>query len=152
MAFSALTCVIQANQGWTTADERALGVRRAREALADHRDDPVALRCAGHRLCDGGAARPHFEEAVRLSLFDPEIGHTMMGLSFAHLLAGRPEAALTTSRQAAAAAAMPCTEDDPVRGDAAGLVGRPVVRPSTEAGPKRTCRCEKSFCVTLSPQ
>jgi TolB-like protein len=140
-AFSALTCVIQANQGWTTPDERALGVRRAREALADHRDDPVVLRCAGHGLaylahecatgwafieralalhpnsaevhhsagwvqnflCDGDAALPHFEEAVRLSPSDPEIGHTLMGLSFAHLLAGRPEAALTTSRQAAAA-------------------------------------------------
>jgi hypothetical protein len=33
-AFSALTCVSQANQGWTTPGERALGVRRAREALA----------------------------------------------------------------------------------------------------------------------
>lgn len=49
-AFAALTTVIQANQGWATDVEREAGVGLAREALADHRDDPVILRCVGHAL------------------------------------------------------------------------------------------------------
>lgn len=140
-AFSALTAVIQVNQGWAADAEREHGIGMARQALADHRDDPVTLRCTAHALCylardadtalplihralalhpnsaevhhsagwircfvgDGAGAEPHFHRAVRLSPLDPEIGHTLMGLTFAQLLIGRPEEALATSRQAMAA-------------------------------------------------
>jgi adenylate cyclase len=140
-AFSALTTVIQANQGWASDAERASGIELAREALADHRDDPVVLRCVGHALaylahehdtalalleralvlhpnsaevhhsagwvrnfcCDGAAALPHFDRAMCLSPLDPETGHTLAGKTFAHLLAGRHEDALESSRMAVAA-------------------------------------------------
>lgn len=140
-AFSALTAVIQVNQGWSSDAERQHGIRMAQEALADHRDDPVTLRCTAHALCylardadaalplieralalhpnsaevqhsagwircfvcDGARAEPHFHRAIRLSPLDPEMGHTLMGLTFAQLLTGRPEEALTTSRRAMAA-------------------------------------------------
>ncbi len=140
-AFSALTTVIQANQGWASDAEREVGIGLAREALADHRDDPVVLRCVGHALaylahehetgmalleralalhpnsaevhhsagwvwnfsCHGGKALPHFAHAMRLSPLDPEVGHTLAGKTFAHLLAGRLEDALTCSRKAVAA-------------------------------------------------
>jgi adenylate cyclase len=49
-AFSAQTTVIQANQGWTKDADRRAAIELAREALADHRDDPVVLRCVGHSL------------------------------------------------------------------------------------------------------
>jgi adenylate cyclase len=140
-AFSALTTVIQTNQGWTSPPEQDQGVRLAREALADHKDDPVILRCGGHALaylahehdlavalleralalhpnsaevhhstgwvlnfaCDGFRAIEHFHRAMRLSPLDPEMGHTLMGLTFAQLLMGRYEEALQTSRKAMAA-------------------------------------------------
>jgi adenylate cyclase len=128
-AFSALTTVIQTNQGWTSEAEQKKGVHLAREALVDHRDDPVTLRCTGHALsylahehdvgvalleraltlhpnsaevhhsagwvwnfaCDGSKALEHFHRAIRLSPLDPEMGHSLMGLTFAQLLVGRNE-------------------------------------------------------------
>lgn len=140
-AFSALTTVIQVNQGWATEPERQAGARLAREALCDDRNDPVVLRCAGHALaylareyetgvavldralalhpnsaevhhsagwvwnfcCNGGKALPHFMRAMCLSPLDPEMGHTLAGLTFAHALEGRHEEALETSRKAMAA-------------------------------------------------
>lgn len=140
-AFSALTTVIQVNQGWATEPERQAGVKLAREALCDDHNDPVVLRCAGHALaylahecemgvalleralalhpnsaevhhsagwvwnfcCNGGKALPHFMRAMRLSPLDPEMGHTLTGLTFAYSLEGRQEEALETSRKALAA-------------------------------------------------
>ena len=140
-AFSALTTVIQTNQGWTGRAEQETGIRLAREALADHRDDPVVLRCAGHALaylahehdtatalldralelhpnsaevhhsagwvgnfaCNGEKAAPHFDRAMRLNPFDPEMGHTLIGMTFAQLLREDYEAALHTSSKAVAA-------------------------------------------------
>jgi adenylate cyclase len=149
-AFSALTAVIQVNQSWASEEERRHGIRMARQASADHRDDPVTLRCAAHALCylaheadtalpllqralalhpnsaevhhsagwvwcfvcDGARAEPHFQQAIRLSPLDQEMGHTLMGLTFAQLLTRRPDEALATSRRAMAA--MP-TSISPVR-------------------------------------
>jgi TolB-like protein len=140
-AFSALTAVIQVNQSWASDAERLHGIRMAREALADHRDEPVTLRCVAHALSylahetdtalplldralalhpsstevhhsagwvrcfagDGAQAEQHFHRAIRLSPLDPEMGHTLMGLTFAQLQVGQPEVALATSRRAMAA-------------------------------------------------
>jgi TolB-like protein/Tfp pilus assembly protein PilF len=140
-AFSAFTTVIQANQGWATDIERKAAIALARQALADHRNDPVILRCVGHALaylaheheaglallelalalhpnsadihqsagwvwnfsCNGAEALPHFQRAMKLSPIDPETGHTLSGITFAHLLAGRHEDALEASRKAVAA-------------------------------------------------
>lgn len=140
-AFSALTMVIQTNQGWTTWSEQGHGARLAREALKDNRDDPVVLRCAGHAVaylahdhdtaiamleravclhpnsaevhhsagwvwnftCDGSRAREHFERALRLNPIDPEIGHTLMGITFSQLLTGNYEEALETALKAGVA-------------------------------------------------
>jgi adenylate cyclase len=49
-AFSALTTVIQTNQGWANETERERAIRLAWEAASEDRDDPVTLRCAGHAL------------------------------------------------------------------------------------------------------
>ena len=140
-AFSALTAVIQVNQSWASDVERLHGIRMARQGLADHRDEPVTLRCVAHALSylahetdtalplldralelhpssaevhhsagwvrcfvgDGAQAEQHFHRAIRLSPLDPEMGHTLMGLSFAQLQVGHPEAALVTCRRAMAA-------------------------------------------------
>ncbi len=139
--FAAMTTVIQTNQGWTSEAEIAEGIRLAREALADHRDHPVTLRCVGHALaylaheydvalavleralalnptsaqvhhsagwvwnfaCNGIKATEHFNRAIRLSPLDPEMGHSLTGLTFAHLLTHRYEEALQTSQRAMAA-------------------------------------------------
>jgi adenylate cyclase len=79
-AFSALTTVIQTNQGWTDLEERQEGVRLAREALAEHYDDPVTLRCAGHAL--GYLAHDHevaialLERALELNPSSAEVRHS----------------------------------------------------------------------------
>jgi adenylate cyclase len=157
-AFSALTTVIQTNQGWTSKAEQENGIRFAREALADHRDDPVTLRCVGHALsylahehdvgvavleralmlhpnsaevhhsagwvwnfaCNGSKALEHFNRSMRLSPLDPEIGHTLMGLTFAQLLVGHDEEALETSKKAMAAMS---TSLSPLRAAIIALIG-----------------------------
>jgi adenylate cyclase len=156
-AFSALTTVIETNQGWTSPSGQEAGIRLAREAIADHGDDPVVLRCAAHALAylarehdtaialidralglhphsaevhhsagwvwnfagDGLKASGHFERAMRLSPLDPEIGHSLMGLTFAQLLMGHYDDSLASGR--AAIAAMP-TSLSPLRARIVALV------------------------------
>lgn len=75
-------------------------------ALALHPNSAEAHHSAGWVwcfVCDGARAEPHFQQAIRLSPLDQEMGHTLMGLTFAQLLTGRPDEALATSRRAMAA-------------------------------------------------
>lgn len=49
-AFAARTHLTRAAQGWSGPGDVEAGIALAREALADHRDDPSTLRLAGHAL------------------------------------------------------------------------------------------------------
>ena len=79
-AFSALTTVIQANQGWATGAERHTAIGLAREALANHRDDPVVLRCTGHALAylahDHETGLSLLERALALHPHSAEVHHS----------------------------------------------------------------------------
>jgi adenylate cyclase len=78
--FSALTAVIQVNQGWASEEERLHGTRMARQASADHRDDPVTLRCVAHALCylahETDTALPLLEWALALHPNSAEVHHS----------------------------------------------------------------------------
>jgi adenylate cyclase len=70
-AFLAFSLVQQEIQGWSAPDERAEGIRLAREALADPGDDPATLRCAGQAIAwlaqDRAAGWAALERALTLN-------------------------------------------------------------------------------------
>lgn len=70
--------------------------------------------------CNGSKALEHFNRSMRLSPLDPEIGHTLMGLTFAQLLVGHDEEALETSKKAMAAMS---TSLSPLRAAIIALIG-----------------------------
>ena len=126
-------------QNWADQTEIERGIQLAREALADHRDDPTTLRGAAVALAylahdfepalaaidraltlnpnsatayehsgwirlivsDWRTSIDHFQKAMRLSPLDPAMGWFVAGLSWALLVAGRPEEALPWARKAA---------------------------------------------------
>ena len=126
-------------QNWADQTEIERGIQLAREALADHRDDPTTLRGAAVALAylahdfepalaaidraltlnpnsatayehsgwirlimsDWRTSIDHFQKAMRLSPLDPAMGWFAAGLSWALLVAGRPEEALPWARKAA---------------------------------------------------
>ncbi|ANY83512.1 adenylate cyclase (plasmid) [Microvirga ossetica] len=126
-------------QNWADQTEIERGIQLAREALADHRDDPTTLRGAAVALAylahdfepalaaidraltlnpnsatayehsgwirlivsDWRTSIDHFQKVMRLSPLDPAMGWFVAGLSWALLVAGRPEEALPWARKAA---------------------------------------------------
>ena len=124
-------------QNWADQTEIERGIQLAREALADHRDDPTTLRGAAVALAylahdfepalaaidraltlnpnsatayehsgwirlivsDWRTSIDHFQKAMRLSPLDPAMGWFVAGLSWALLVAGRPEEALAWARK-----------------------------------------------------
>jgi adenylate cyclase len=80
--------------------ERALGA--VNRALALNPNSTRTLLSAGwirSYVFDTTTAIEHFQRAMRLSPLDPEMGYVLSGLSFAHMVAGRFEEALSFAKK-----------------------------------------------------
>jgi tetratricopeptide (TPR) repeat protein len=81
-------------------------VMLAKRAVDLHPNSALTRSVAGwaHLYTDDPeAAIPHLEEAARLDPLDPGAGEPLTGLSYAHLVAGRPDVALRWAERAVAA-------------------------------------------------
>ena len=79
-AFSALTTVVQLNQGWAAESAVSEAITLARSALAQDRDDPVTLRCIGHSLAylaqENDLAMALLDRALSLNPSSAEAHHS----------------------------------------------------------------------------
>ncbi|WP_270938031.1 winged helix-turn-helix domain-containing protein [Falsiroseomonas oryzae] len=94
-AFAARTHLSRAAQGWSGPGDTAEGIRLAREALADHHDDPATLRLAGHALTylayEHEEPSAALERALRLN---PNSAEVLGSAAWMRLYNGDPASAL----------------------------------------------------------
>ena len=94
-ALAALLHVYLDAQGQSREGDREEGVRLAREAFADHRDDPLTLRCAGHALSYLGHDHvAGLQAAERALALNPNSAQVCLSAGWIFNYAGRPAEAL----------------------------------------------------------